>query len=201
MKKLKHSDNTNKPENNQPRDEWDLESLRVNPSEAIDLGVKKIITYIPVGRPGNQEFFRVRPGDDWRLVTVVIESKEDREVFLVAPHLRDAIPSEVKLKELICVMTRQNTLRLWPLALPGGERRQNSWAASALVAAKQAETRWVRMSSNMAAGMYDVYTAAGELPDPEWPDLTLQEIMKLAFRGNRIDDLDHDVLRRLRGEF
>lgn len=200
MKKLKHSGNRDKPENDRFQDDWDLESLRVNPSEAKELGVKKIITYIPVGKPGRQEFFRVRSGKEWRLVTAVIESKEDREVFLVSPNLRDAIPSEVKLKELVCCMTKQGTLRIWPLTIPGDEGRQNSWVASALAAAKNAETHWVRMSSNMAAGIYEVRVALGNLPDPEWPDLTMKEIIQIAFRGNMIDDPNHDILRRLRGE-
>lgn len=200
MKKQNHAGNGASHDHDQPQEEWDLESLRVKPSEANELGIEKIITHVQVGRPNNQEFFRVRPGEEWRLTAAVLELKEDREHFLVVPALLDQIPGTAKLKELVCVMTRQGTLKLWPLTIPSDERRSNSWTTSALSAAKHAEAKWVRMSSNMAAGAYDVHVAAGKLPDPDWPVLTMPEIVKLAFRDNLIDRLDHDVLKRLRGD-
>ena len=52
----------------------------------------------------------------------------------------------------------------------------------------------------MAAGLYDTFEAAGELAKPEWPELTLAEILKLSFRDRFIQDIDHSALRALRGE-
>ena len=52
----------------------------------------------------------------------------------------------------------------------------------------------------MPAGMYDTFEATGELSDPEWPDLSLPEILKLCFRDRFIQDIDHPVLKTLRGE-
>jgi hypothetical protein len=42
--------------------------------------------------------------------------------------------------------------------------------------------------------------AAGNLEDPEWPELSFQELVNLAFKDKVVDRLDHPVLRRLRGE-
>jgi hypothetical protein len=42
--------------------------------------------------------------------------------------------------------------------------------------------------------------ATGPLPDPNWPDLTFQEIFDIAIRDRKIDSLDHPVVRQLRGE-
>jgi len=58
----------------------------------------------------------------------------------------------------------------------------------------------VRVSANMSLGGYDVFTAVGELTQPEWPPLTFKELLRLAFNGKFIDTPDHAVLRRLRGE-
>ena len=52
----------------------------------------------------------------------------------------------------------------------------------------------------MALGAYDVTVATGRVVEPDWPDLTFQEIIKIAFRDRVITDWDHPVLRRLRGE-
>ena len=61
-------------------------------------------------------------------------------------------------------------------------------------------SHWVRMSANMSAGAYDVFEAAGSLNEPEWPDVGFKELMEIAFPlERRIDSLDHDVVKRLRG--
>jgi hypothetical protein len=52
----------------------------------------------------------------------------------------------------------------------------------------------------MAGGMYDTFEAAGELAEPEWPELTFQAILKLCFKDRFIQNLEHPVIRSLRGE-
>ncbi len=42
--------------------------------------------------------------------------------------------------------------------------------------------RWVRVYANMAVGRYEVAQATAPLPDPEWPELTFREILRIAFR-------------------
>jgi hypothetical protein len=53
----------------------------------------------------------------------------------------------------------------------------------------------------MSLGAYEIFEAMGKLPEPEWPDLTFEQILEIAFRDRFISDLNHPVLRRLRGEF
>jgi hypothetical protein len=66
-------------------------------------------------------------------------------------------------------------------------------------AAEMAKTQWVRMVSNLNLGAYDVYTATADLPEPDWPSLTLKEIMRIAFGDYYINSVDHPVIKRLRG--
>jgi len=61
-------------------------------------------------------------------------------------------------------------------------------------------TRWLRVKANMDLGAYDMYEATAAIPDPVWPTATLRELLKIGFRESLIDDLDHPVLKRLRGE-
>jgi hypothetical protein len=101
---------------------------------------------------------------------------------------------------LLLATTRQNDVFLWPVKLPGPDGRPNDWNQSAIEAAKLAETRWIRMVANMAAGMYDCFVASGELADPEWPPLSFHEILRLSFKDRFIRSADHLILRQLRGE-
>ena len=52
----------------------------------------------------------------------------------------------------------------------------------------------------MSLNAYDIDVAMGAFPDPIWPSVTFPELLKIAFKGRMIEDLDHPVLRRLRGE-
>ena len=67
-------------------------------------------------------------------------------------------------------------------------------------AANEAKTRWVRTTANMSLGAYDLAVASGQVAEPSWPDITFQEVIKIAFRDKMISDWNHPVLRRLRGE-
>jgi hypothetical protein len=55
------------------------------------------------------------------------------------------------------------------------------------------------MTSNMNLGAYEISEATGNWPEPEWPDLPFQEILRIAFRGRIVDTTDHALVRRLKG--
>lgn len=182
-------------------DPFDLTALRLGQDFGAAIGVKKAITTVPVRKPDKQSFVRVRPGEAWRLQTFLLEFKEERESYLVAPALWPELGAELKPVCLFTGITRQGVLFLWPIKLPGADGRADSWSESALEAAKLCERAWCRVVANMALGGYDVLEAqaVANLPEPEWPALTLQEIVKIAFRGRLVDSLDHPAVRRLQG--
>jgi hypothetical protein len=155
---------------------------------------------VPVRKPAKEWF--IRTSADLRIETCVLELKEDRETYLVAPALWPELASESTFgpRALFAAMNRQSVLFVWPVRLPGPDGKIDDWNRSALEAATMAESRWVRVASNMALGAYDVYEASADWPAPDWPDLPLNEILRIAFKGRVIDSLDHPTLKRLRGE-
>jgi hypothetical protein len=177
---------------------FDPSSLRLSQNFADTVGVKKAVITIPVRRPLKQEFVRVHP--EYRLETAVLELKEDRETYLVAPDLWSELSTELTSKVIFTTINRQGVLTLWPVRLPGEDGRLDPWNTSALEAAEMARDRWIRMSSNMGLGAYEVFTATSELPEPEWPEMEFAQILEVAFKGHYITALDHPVIRRLRGE-
>ena len=179
---------------------FDPAKLRLSQNFAEKIGVKKALLTIPVRKPGRQDYIRVHPDPIYRIETAVLELKEERETYLVVRALWSEVPGELTPKILFTTINRQGVLTLWPVRLPGDDGRLDDWNASALEAAEMAQQRWIRVAANMSLGAYEVYVAAGNLPDPEWPDLPFAEILKIAFKGQFIEDLDHPVMRRLRGE-
>ncbi len=179
---------------------FDIESLRISPDYAATLGATKLLATVPCRKPNPQVFIRVRPEEEFRLATAVIEIKEDREIYLLAPALREVVSHEWQLKMFYTAITRQGTLFLWPVRMPGSDGRLDTWNQSAHTAADHATRAWVRVQSNRQLGGYDIFRAAGEIPEPEWPDKTMQELVQLAFKNHFIDSLDHPVLQALDGK-
>jgi hypothetical protein len=186
----------------QPRapNPFDPTAFRLSQDFVQVAGVKKQLTHVSVRKPSNQEFFRVHPGEDYRLSPAgVITLQEDRETYLVRPQLVDAVLEEVDFVALYTAISRSKVLFILPAKLPKEGGRDNEWHRSRREAAERAMTGWVRATANQAAGTYDMYTALNGLPEPEWPEYTFAEILAVAFRDKIIDSEDHPVIRRLRG--
>jgi hypothetical protein len=183
-----------------PPNPFDPDALRLDQSFAEKVGVKKLLTTVPVRRPNRQDFVRVHPDPGYRLSPAgIIELKEDRETYLVVPSMAEDLHGEFVAATLFTAITRQGVLFIWPVKLPGPDGKYNQWHQSAAEAVERAMTRWIRMTSNMNLGAYEISEATGNWPEPEWPDLPFQEILRIAFRGRIVDTTDHALVRRLKG--
>jgi hypothetical protein len=181
------------------QDPFDPAALRLDQSFSEGPTVKKLLTTIPVRKPGAQDFVRVHESEEYRLDTAVIALKDDRETYLVSPPLVRELVDECVRVTLFTTISRQGVLTLWPVRLPGADGKDMEWWRSAREAAELAMRSWVRLKANTALGAYEIYTAAGSIPEPEWPQLSFREILKIAFREFMIDSTEHAVIRKLRG--
>jgi hypothetical protein len=187
--------------NSSPPDPFgNLSALRLDQSFADKVGVKKLLTTVPVRKPNRQDFVRVHPDPAFRLTpAAIIELEEEGEVFLVSPDIAEQIPGEFKVVSLFLTINRQGVLHLWKVGLPDADGKYNEWHRSAAEAAERAMERWIRVTSNRALGAYEISEASGNLPEPVWPDVPFGEILKIAFRDRYVDRVDHPLLQRLRG--
>jgi hypothetical protein len=177
-------------------------NLRLSADQSANLGVKKALLTVPCRKPDKSWFVMAHPDPAYYLQTAVIELKEDRETYLVAPALWPELAGESTFspRALFTAVNRQGVVFLWPIRLPGADGKIDEWSKSALAAVDLAKKGWVRVAANMALGGYDCFQASARLDAPEWPEMPLKELLKIAFRDRFIDSLDHPVLRRLRGE-
>ncbi len=180
-------------------DPFDLASLRLDQSFVESAGVKKLLTTIPVRKPNPQDFIRVHPDSEYRAALAIIELKEDREIYLVPPAIARELPGEFTMATIYAAINRQGVVFLWPVRLPATDGRVLEWHRSAAEAAELAMRRWVRVKANMSLGAYEIFEASSTIPDPQWPEVSFQELLRIGFRGRLIDHLDHAVVKRLRG--
>jgi hypothetical protein len=180
-------------------DPFDIASLRLNPSFLETAGVKKLLTTVPARRPSPQDFIRVHPAPEYRENFAMIDLKDDREDYLVRPEVLQELAGEVVFKTVFTAVNRQGVVFLWPIRLPAPDDRKNEWPRSAREAAELAMTRWVRVKANMSLGAYEITIAESAMADPIWPELSYQELVRIAYRDRMVTTIDHPVVKRLRG--
>jgi hypothetical protein len=190
-----HDDATTTTEHNP----FDLAGLRLTQDFTATAGVKRQIVQVPVRRPSAQEFVRVHPSPNYRINATAIQLKEENETYLVTGSLVEALVNETVPLTLHTTINRQGVLSLWPVRLPGLDGKDMEWWRSARDAAEIAMTKWTRFKANKSLGGYDITTAEASVSEPEWPDLSLQRIIEIAFRDRLVDTLDHPVVKRLQG--
>jgi len=174
-----------------------LDRLRLD--QNFSVGVRKVITTIPVKSPSRDAFIRVHP--ELALETYLLEMKDDRESYLVDSPLWSSLSKELVPKILVPAITAQGLLFLWPLRLLGRDGKRDSWINSGLEALEMARKSWIRVIPEMTLGAYEIYEAEADLGDPQFPDMPFAEMLRIAFGEDRyIRSLDHKVLRKLRGE-
>jgi hypothetical protein len=86
-----------------------------------------------------------------------------------------------------------------PLRLPSPDGKDMEWWRSLREHAVLAQTRWIRVVANQGLGAYEAWVAADNLSEPEWPELKFWDLIKIAFKDYLITDLNHQVVKRLRG--
>ena len=185
-----------------PPDPFNAESLRLSQDFSQLFGVKQALMTVPVRKPDKAWFVRTHPEPEYRLETAVIELKEERETYLVNPKLWPELAAEATFSPRVfyTAVNRQGVVFLWPIRLPTSDGRHDGWSQSAMEGAEMGKGKWVRVQANMSLGAYEVWEATGELPDPKWPEQSLDELLRIAFKNTKIDTPDHTILRQLRGE-
>jgi hypothetical protein len=180
-------------------DPFELSKIRVPQDFLEATNVKRLITTVPVRRPGPQDFFRVHPSPKYRELCAFIDLKEDREIYMVNLAAVPELQTESYIATLYTATTRTGVLFMWAVRVPATDGRVNGWHQSAAAAAQHAMRSWIRIKSNMNLGAYEIFEAASSIPDPEWPDLSFKDVYSIAFRDRLIDRLDHPVIKRLQG--
>jgi hypothetical protein len=163
--------------------------------------VTSLVTRVPVRRPNGHTFVRVHPSKDYRFPVDLIELPEEEETYLIYNNEVAAALDEVRKPSMLyTAINRQGTVFLWPVKLPRGNKKVVAWHTSATEAAEKAMKVWVRINADMNLGAYKITTARGAIPDPEGPNLTFEELLRVAFRDRLVDTLTHPLVRRYLGD-
>ena len=98
---------------------FDPAALRLDQTFTDGTAVKKLLTTIPVRKPGRQDWVRVHPDPAYRLSpTAIIELKDDRETYLVTPAIAKELVGEFFRLRSTPQSTGKAWCSLWAVRLP-----------------------------------------------------------------------------------
>ena len=181
----------------------DLERVRAKADQLIDLGVATEYTVIPIRNPKPDEFYRCMADEEYSMDANILSLKTENEWYLIDPEILPEIQLESQLRVMtlyVCV-TMNSTPFVTCIPQPNELGQINSWHESGHRTMAEAKQFWVRRQADRSNGSYIITKAMNvKLPDPKWPTMTLSEIIERAFDKFYIDDVNHPVLQRLRGE-
>ena len=181
----------------------DLERVRAKADQQIDLGVTTEYTLIPIRNPKPDEFFMCMADEEYSMDANILSLKTDNEWYLMDPDIMPQVQLESQLKVMtiyVCV-TMNSTPFVTCIPQYDEMGKINPWHESGHITMEEAKQCWVRRQADKANSGYIITKAMNvELPDPKWPTMTLSEIIDMAFDKLYIDDINHPVLQRLRGE-
>jgi hypothetical protein len=55
------------------------------------------------------------------------------------------------------------------------------------------------MQPDKPSNGYILFVAEGQIPEPEWPELTMMEYLALSFKDQVITNEDHPFIKSLKG--
>lgn len=189
-----------------PYDPFDPDNMRLSQA-ALKGSAKKLITNYTVRKPRRGAFFRVHPGENYQYVTYVYVEKDEggleKDTYLFSPPFAATLDDEFKcvMQSAILYLVKERHAEkpfVWRVGIPLDGAKDNKYWESAREIADIAKSEWLRIATS--AGCYEHYKPApttGKIPEPEWPEVSFGEILRLAFKNHVIDSMDHPIMRAL----
>jgi len=176
---------------------YDWASMLLPDNGAGDIRTTEVPPVPRVSRPSNTKFFRTDEELSGIVYMLDVDYDGDRSIYLVLPVVADQLKNEtaIKRKRAVLCATRDKGLHVWPISADGTD----TWTQSANQATELAKSQWVRVTSSLSLGEYQSVIAEGISEEPNWPNESFIDTLKRAFDGRVIDNLNHPVIRQLRG--
>lgn len=189
-----------------PEDDDDFfspENMRLAAQMAPE--VKPVNNAFEVKKPPKDKSIRIHPDPNFSKVWPAFEV--DEVFYLIHPKLArtlEADPvfsSSVHAVRLMLCAIADGPFFVWCVKQPLDPAKAGSMHEAREQAIAHAMKGWVRITWSAKKGIHECFPYVGpDRVEPDWPDMTFQEIMKVVFGESRmIKDLNHPIVRKLGG--
>lgn len=169
--------------------------VKVDPNENI---MKEILTIPVLAKPNKQSFFRTHP--EFETKAYIIEWEDERNAaYIVLPKMLPYVDDQAKPYILYLCTYPNGTIFLTSIKQPNEDGNWNEWHRSKTEAIIKAKKEWIRLIPDKKAQGYNVQIAKGDYGVPKWPELSMNEIIAIAFKDRHISDVNHPKIKQLAG--
>jgi hypothetical protein len=145
----------------------------------------------------------VRTNKDLQYGAYFLEDTEamKTELYMLTQNVMQDLADQPSLKRmrLIGSVDHNNLFFFWPIPLPRPSGRTNEHHQRAMQAAARAEKEWLKLTWDEDKREHRIYVAESMTLEPKWPTESLQELLRRAFSDRIVADMDHPLVRRLKG--
>jgi hypothetical protein len=177
----------------------DIETLRK--TATLKVSRRVVAVNVKVGKPPNNVYFRSRDGAEWSLdASVIVGDGGSDDFYFVTPFMLNhhTILPRLRKVTIAAVYTWPGgAISLWPV--PNAEETRIACWKSARAAYGLSKTQWVQLVWNNDTRDYDVAIAENIGIEPNWPDKSLRDLLRLGFADKIISTPEHPYVMRLRG--
>ncbi len=177
----------------------DIDALRLTSTLSDELMGEEMKSPPEVRKPGKQMFFRSHPSQDCKLDTALLWSEEEIRWYMLSPTILPQIGEELTPVCIVRCIDLYGDEFLWPVKQPPSDGRTCNWNKSAQIAVIQSTSRWIRMTADMKKQKYRIFMGGSDLPEPNWSERTLSDLINEWFHEYYITTMDHPVIKKLRG--
>lgn len=143
-----------------------------------------------------KEFFII--SDDPSMVfTANVFTDGNYNQHLVAKAVAKELGTDVKLRDLRLAQTASGENIVLSTAAPTPKNSRNSWVRSAQEGVKQGMDGYIRVTRSNDA--FRIIKAQRPYPKPQWPEISLEDMIEQAFGERMITDMDHPLVKVLLG--
>jgi len=178
-------------------DPFDLDNLIVEPDYA-PVGEREI-SRIKVKRPGDQTWFRTHP--EYEICIMLFEYINDEKIYVVTAPMQPYFQGLGRKHLVYPYISSNGVLALWPVKLPNDSGELHSYPESAHDCARKARKQWIRIESDRHASQYVPVPLKRQKDDLKWPEFSESKWLKLGFKDQLIDSLDHPIVQELELEY
>ena len=172
-----------------------LSMLRVD-DEETESSVR-LVAPPKIRKPGPGEYIQVHPNGSCTVSALI--DVQGPGFYFVAPNASGGIENDLRRVRIHTCINREGEVFFLPQKV-GKSGTSNAWNDSLSLAIEAAKKSWIRIKSG--EGSYEVTAAKGDLDGPDWSEVekNMEELLNVAIKPFFIEDSNHIVLKKLRGE-
>jgi hypothetical protein len=163
----------------------------------VDTGIE----IVRARKPSPTKYVSIFP--EKRYAWIVPEDRESRrDPYLVAPAIGQTLMPLCRRAQLVAWVDPDSNYGIWPILQEGSTGEINEYSLSAMKKIDMAVTggKWYCFRVPKGQRGYGLWEADSDLGIPKWPPEGIEFLIKKAFEDRVILDVNHPLLKALRGK-